>query len=248
MLVAKSFHEARKDRRWGKITPIEIGITSNVDKPGRGKTSCSTARGGARMKIWVSWAWVRLHDPCMCLLFTLTRCVPFVTSHSTQDEKADAVRRCSVTGSAPVAWSKDGQLLATELLLFGARCPDPDQCSCVLWHCSWQNKHSWTQFGSLRLPQHTCVVSCATRLACCVARILGMWWNTSGSMQQAVGNSQYERQVSLVFIISAALFYIQPVTYILLCATVLYRLGTNGYLPGDSFREHSFILFGGCLQ
>lgn len=70
MLVAKSFPEARKDWRW-KISPIEMGIKSNVDKPRRGETSCSTAqaRGEAWMKIWVSWPQVRLHNLCMLPVF-----------------------------------------------------------------------------------------------------------------------------------------------------------------------------------
>lgn len=65
MLVAKSFPEARKDWGWGKIIPIEIGIMSNVDKPGRGKTSCSAAqaRDGARMKTGTSWPGVGLRNP-----------------------------------------------------------------------------------------------------------------------------------------------------------------------------------------
>lgn len=69
-----------------------------------------------------------------------------------------------------------------------------------------------------------------------------MWRNSSGLVQQAVGNSQYERKVSLVFVISAALFYVQPPTYTLFCAAVLYRPRTNGYLPGEGLGTllHSF--------
>lgn len=56
ILVAKSFPQVRKDWGWGKIIPVEIGIMSNVDKAGRGKTSCSAAqaRGGAKMNIGIS--------------------------------------------------------------------------------------------------------------------------------------------------------------------------------------------------
>lgn len=67
ILVAKSFPQVRKNWGWGKIIPVEIGIMSNVDKAGRGKTSCSAAqaRGGARMKIGISWPQVRLHNPSL---------------------------------------------------------------------------------------------------------------------------------------------------------------------------------------
>lgn len=43
MSVAKSFPEARKGWGWGKITAREMGTGSNVDKPGRGETSCTVA-------------------------------------------------------------------------------------------------------------------------------------------------------------------------------------------------------------
>lgn len=43
MSVAKSFPGARKGWGWGKITAREMGTGSNVDKPGRGETSCTIA-------------------------------------------------------------------------------------------------------------------------------------------------------------------------------------------------------------
>lgn len=71
ILVAKSFPQVRKDWGWGKIIPVEIGIMSSVDKAGRGKTSCSATqtRGGARIKIGISWPRVRLHNPSLLPAF-----------------------------------------------------------------------------------------------------------------------------------------------------------------------------------
>lgn len=43
ILVTKSFPQVKKNSGWGKIIPIEIRIMSDVDKAGRGKTSCSAA-------------------------------------------------------------------------------------------------------------------------------------------------------------------------------------------------------------
>lgn len=121
ILIAKSFLQVRKDWGWGKIIPIKIGIMSNVDKAGRGKTSCSAAqaRGGARMKIGISWPHVMLHNPSL---------LPALRPASVQhplchllEQKAAAVRPRSVTGLAPAAQSRDGQIPATELLSSAAR-------------------------------------------------------------------------------------------------------------------------------
>lgn len=90
-----------------------------------------------------------------CLLFTLPRCIiPFVTFPSALDQKAAAVRPRLVTGLAPVAQSRDGPDSCYWAAFIWSQVTGPDQCSCVLWHCSWPNKHSWSTAGSLRLP-HT---------------------------------------------------------------------------------------------
>lgn len=124
ILVAKSFPRVRKDWGWGKIIPIEIGIMSNVDKAGRGKTSCSAAqaRGGARVKIGISWPQVRLHNPSVLpALHPGSMHHPLCHLSPRSGSEGATVRPCSVTGLAPVAQSRDGQIPATELLLSGAR-------------------------------------------------------------------------------------------------------------------------------
>lgn len=124
ILVAKSFPQVRKDGGWGKIIPIAIGIMSSVDKAGRGKTSCSAAqaRGGARMKTGISWPQVRLHNPSLLpALHPAPVLIPSVTSDRALAQEAAALRPRSVTGLAPLAQSRDGQIPATELLSSRAR-------------------------------------------------------------------------------------------------------------------------------
>lgn len=179
----------------GKITPIEMGIMSNVDKPGRGQTSSSTAqaRGGAWMKIWVSWPQVKLHNLCMLPPLHPDPMCPLC--HYSQRSGCEG--RC---GQAPLGHR------------VGSGCVEQ----------AWPASRYWAAFmwiqvsgpGSLQLcsvalrltpraqldpgwvpapaAAHTRTVSCAIRLPCCVARSLGMWWNASGSTQRAVRSSLYE--------------------------------------------------------
>lgn len=173
-----------------------------------------------------------------CPLFTLPQCIiPFVTSHSTLDQKAAAVRPCSVTGLAPVAQSRDGQIPATELLLSGARWPALINAAVFCGTAAGQTNTAGARLGPCACRTHIH----GLRAVC---RVLGTWWNTSGFTQWAVGSPQCGRKVSLVLIISAALFHIQPLTFVLFCATVLCRLRTNGYLPEECF----LVPFGGCMQ
>lgn len=65
-----------------------------------------------------------------------------------------------------------------------------------------------------------------------------IWLHTTGCRQSPVWS-----KVSLVLIISAALFYLQPLIIILFCAAVLCKL-TNGSLP----EECVLVLLGGCMQ
>lgn len=216
---------------WGKIAPTVMGAVSNVDKPGRGETSCTAAqaRGGARIKIWFSWTWVRLHNAC------LQPCHPDLMQllcHRALEEKAGAVRPDSVTGSAPVVWSRDGQFLllsrfylepgvqprSMQLYFVAPQLPQQTQLDlgCITVQAAMR-RHAWGWVAGS---------------ACCVARSWGMWWNTSGVRQQALASPS--AKVSLVLSISAAVLCVQC----LFCAAVvLCGLRTHGYIAeGDPQR------------
>lgn len=170
VLVAKSFPQVRKDWGWGRIIPIAIGVMSSVDRAGRGKTSCSAAqaRGGARMKTGISWPQVRLHNPSL-LPALHPAWVPHPLCHLGQLWVRRRPRSDPARSLGRLLLHRAGMARSLLLSCFHPEPGDgPDQCSCVLWHCSWPNKHSCSTAGSVL---HTRV----EREPCGVAGVLGMW-------------------------------------------------------------------------
>lgn len=215
---------------WGKITPGAMGAVSNVDKLGRGETSCTAAQagGGARIEIWVSWTWVRLcnahllpcHPDSMRLL------------HHRSLKKADAVRP---------DWSQDLLWLCEAGManscywdaFIRSQVSGPDPCSCILWHRSCPSKHSWTWAGSQRRPR------CAGMHGAGWLGQRAAWPGAGGCGEtHLVWGSKLlaspSAEVSLVLSISAAVLCVQCMFW---AVVVLCRLRTRGYLAeGDPQR------------